>query len=116
MSYCKKGIDAHNILNNMSTDDLEFTLASCEQNCDKYYQCDTVALMNDELKLKQGECLKCPHCEHYQEFCDCPDLFYVDAMRSKDWNEQEKLMAEINSYGYNIVTCGHCGQVFIHRI
>ena len=50
MSYCKKGIEAYNILNNMSEDDLCFTLDSCEQNCDRYFQCDTVLLMEDTLK------------------------------------------------------------------
>lgn len=49
MSYCAKHIKANDI-DNMSDDDLEFTLASCEQNCNKYYQCDTVALMQDKLK------------------------------------------------------------------
>lgn len=74
MSYCNKNITANDILNNMSEDDLNFTLASCEMTCDRYYQCDTACLMLDELKLKNGECLKCPYREHYQEFCDCPDL------------------------------------------
>ena len=50
MSYCIKEITANNILNNMSEDDLNFTLASCEMTCDRYYQCDTVCLMQDRLK------------------------------------------------------------------
>lgn len=115
MSYCNKEIKAENILNDMSEDDLNFTLASCEMTCDKYYQCDTVCLMNDRLKELQGECLKCPHCEHYQEFCECPDLFYPDASNSKDVNNQLKLLEEMQRKGFNVVTCGHCGQVFIHR-
>ena len=113
MTYCNK--ITSNKIYQMNENELNQTLNTCE-TCPKYHQCDTVALMNDELQLKQGEILKCPHCEHYQEFCDCPDLFYVDVTKSKEWTEQEKLMAEINSCGYNIVTCGHCGQVFIHRI
>lgn len=116
MAYCNKQITATNILNNMSIDDLEFTLASCEQNCDRYYQCDTVALMQDELKLKNNECLKCPHCECYQDFSDCPDLFYPDDDCTSDLYKQYKLQLELNQNGYNIVTCGHCGQVFIHKI
>lgn len=114
MSYCNK-IMANKIYK-MSELELKHILNNCELKCPKYSSCDTIALIDNELKLKQGEILKCPHCETYHNFCDCPDLLYVDVTRSKDWNEQEKLMAEINSCGYNIVTCGHCGQVFIHRI
>lgn len=49
MSYCNKKIKSNKI-DDMSDDDLGFTLASCEQDCNKYYQCDTVALMQDKLK------------------------------------------------------------------
>ncbi len=54
MSYCKKGIDAIHIAQ-ISQNEIEFTLASCEQSCDRYYQCDTVALMLDELKKREEE-------------------------------------------------------------
>ncbi len=50
MSYCPKEIKIVNI-ENMSIDDLEFTLASCEQSCDRYYQCDTVAYLQDRLNV-----------------------------------------------------------------
>lgn len=115
MSYCNKRIEAKNILSNISEDDLNYTLASCEQTCDNYYQCDTVALMQDRLKELQGEVLKCPFCEHYQEFAECPDLFYSDETNTQPINEQLKLLEEIQNKGFNIVTCGHCGQVFIYR-
>ena len=113
MSYCNE-ITAEKIYK-MSEAELNQTLDKCE-NCPRYTQCDTVALMQDELKLRQGEILKCPNCERYMEFCDCPDLFYTDSNNTKELNEQYKLLQEIQAQGYNIVTCGHCGQVFIHRI
>lgn len=56
MSYtCDKEMTAEKILAEFGEDDLDFTLASCEQTCDRYYQCDYVSLMNDLLKEKQGE-------------------------------------------------------------
>ena len=113
MSYCNK-IKSEKIYN-MADNELDLTLDDCYLNCDKYSSCDTVALMNYELKVKEGELLCCPHCEHYMEFCDCPDLFYSDASNSKGLNEQLKLLEEMQTHGYNIVTCGNCGQVFIHR-
>lgn len=116
MSYCNKKIKATNILNDMSDDNLSFTLASCEQTCDRYYRCDLATLMQDRLEELQGELLKCPHCGLYQEFCNFPDLFYSDASNSKDINEQLKLLEELQTKGFNVVSCGHCGQVFIHRI
>ena len=87
MTYCNK--ITSNKIYKMNETELNQTLNTCEA-CSKYHQCDTVALMNNELQLKQGEILKCPHCEHYQEFCDCPDLFYSDANNSKDINNQLK--------------------------
>jgi hypothetical protein len=30
--------------------------------------------------------------------------------------EQIKLQSEIQNTGYNIVTCGHCGTVLLHRL
>lgn len=114
MSYCNH-IKSEIILN-MDITHLEDTLANCEKFCDNYHLCDTACLMLDELKLKNGECLKCPHCEHYQEFCDCPDLFYSDTSNSKEINNQLKLLEEMHTKGFNVVTCGHCGQVFIHKI
>ncbi len=27
----------------------------CEENCPRYYRCDTIAMVNDELKEKYGE-------------------------------------------------------------
>ena len=35
----------------------------CEDNCSRYYQCDTVACAVDEAKLKDGEAWLCKNCE-----------------------------------------------------
>ena len=47
---CPKKITIGDILNNLSEDDIEFDLASCEQNCDKYYRCPLAKLMSNRLK------------------------------------------------------------------
>ena len=47
---CPKKITIGGILNNLSEDDIEFDLASCEQNCDKYYRCPLARLMSNRLK------------------------------------------------------------------
>lgn len=113
MSYCNK--ITSNEVYEMQKPELEHTLNGCELYCNRYSQCDTVCMMNDRLRELQGDILKCPHCEHYQEFCDCPDLFYPDINNSKDMRNQLKLLEEMQTKGFNVVTCGHCGQVFIHR-
>ena len=42
------------IINNLSDDDIEFNLTSCEQSCDNYYhKCPLVQLMHDRLKELQ---------------------------------------------------------------
>ena len=48
MIYCNK-ITSENVYK-MSELELNHTLDGCELYCDKYYQCQTVALMNDRLK------------------------------------------------------------------
>ena len=30
-------------------------------------------------------------------------------------NKQAKLLIAIQEKGFNIVTCGHCGDIFIHK-
>ena len=48
---CPKKITVNDILNNLSDEDIEFDLASCEQNCDNYYHsCQLVELMRNRLK------------------------------------------------------------------
>ena len=60
--------------------------------------------------------LKCPYCGFIGDECDFPDLFYTDCESTKEIIEQEKLLHEIWSHKLNVVTCGMCGDVFIHRI
>lgn len=47
---CPKKITVNDILNNLSDDDIEFDLASCEQNCDKCLKCPLAKLMCNRLK------------------------------------------------------------------
>lgn len=59
--------------------------------------------------------LRCPYCGCVGDYCDFPDLFYDDADNTPELNEQVILQEEMWDVGFNIVTCGNCGQVFIHR-
>lgn len=53
MSYCDN-IGACDV-ENMDDFILDCVLSQCEQSCIKYFQCDTVALMQDKLKELTGE-------------------------------------------------------------
>ena len=51
---CPKEMTSDDIINNLSDDDIEFNLASCEQSCNNYYhKCPLVQLMYDRLKELQ---------------------------------------------------------------
>ena len=58
--------------------------------------------------------LSCPYCNFTGELCDFPDFFYEEG-DDNALNEQLKILQEIQELGYNVVTCGHCGDVFLHR-
>ena len=58
--------------------------------------------------------LKCPFCGADGDVCGFPDLFYE--ADEDDFPEQCKYQYAIQKAGYNIVTCGCCGDVFIHEI
>lgn len=60
--------------------------------------------------------LTCPYCNYKGEYCNFPDLFYTDTSNTPEINEQYGLLQELWTKGYNIVTCGDCGSVFIHKI
>lgn len=60
--------------------------------------------------------LKCPYCGYEGEPCDFPDLFFSDCETSKELLNQEALLNEIQATGFNVVTCGECGDVMIHKI
>lgn len=57
------------------------------------------------------EC-KCPYCGYRDDYCAFPDLFYEGDYTQK---KQYKLLKEIQNLGYNVITCGMCGEVFIVR-
>ena len=82
-----------------------------------------IRILDVEVNLPIDE-LTCPHCKTKGEPCDFPDLYYDgcgDDFEDEDeetqelYNEQAKLQLELQQLGYNIVTCGNCGDVFIHR-
>lgn len=62
------------------------------------------------------ENLRCPYCGYESDFCDFPDLFYDDYDVTCEMKKQLDLLIALQELGYNIVTCGQCGQVFIHEI
>lgn len=60
--------------------------------------------------------LKCPYCNFEDEPYSFPDLFYQDSKNTEEINMQYELLKELWDKGFNIVTCGNCGYVFIHKI
>ena len=60
--------------------------------------------------------LTCPGCHFTDDICSFPDLYCEDIDNTKAINNQVKLQRELLNLGYNIVTCGNCGQVFIYKI
>ncbi len=60
--------------------------------------------------------IECPYCSQLMEEADMPDLFYSDSQNTKGLNTQLKLLKEIQANGYNVVTCGNCGQVLIIKL
>lgn len=59
--------------------------------------------------------LRCPYCGYESDPCDFPDLFYYDCNMSSGLQEQLELLQRLQQKGFNIVTCGNCGGVFIHE-
>jgi hypothetical protein len=59
--------------------------------------------------------LTCPYCNMGGGYSDFPDLFYADIDYIPALNEQYELLQQLWTKGFNIVTCGNCGQVFIHK-
>jgi len=56
------------------------------------------------------ETISCPHCNYIGEESDFPNLFHSsDAKHSNQFG----LLCELQSKGYNIVTCTNCGKTFI---
>ena len=58
--------------------------------------------------------LTCPTCGFKADPCGFPDLYWeVD---EDDYPEQYEYQRAIQKLGFNIVRCGECGEVFIHKI
>lgn len=60
--------------------------------------------------------LTCPYCGFTSEVCDFPDLFYDDDDITCEMKRQLDLLKALQELGYNVVTCGDCGQVFIQDL
>ncbi len=58
--------------------------------------------------------VNCPHCGETFDYCDCPDLF-CSGESTEAYRKQYKLLRELQTKGFNIVTCGFCGLVFIAK-
>ena len=66
---------------------------------------------------KEGDTvIRCPYCGAEMDESNFPDLFYEDADNTKGLNDQCKLLEELQSTGFNVVTCGNCGDVLITKI
>lgn len=63
-----------------------------------------------------GVGLHCPYCGLTGDICDFPDFIFDDEDNTKGEKEQYKLLEKLWKKGFNVVTCGHCGDVFIHEL
>lgn len=59
--------------------------------------------------------LQCPYCGFTGDFCDFPDLIIEDEEQTAGEAEQVELLEKLWVKGFNVVSCGHCGLVFIHE-
>ncbi len=55
----------------------------------------------------------CPYCKYISDYSNFPDLFYEQEGQDLYLKQQYQSLIELQQLGYNIVTCGNCGQVFI---
>lgn len=60
--------------------------------------------------------IRCPYCNYESDESNFPDLFYQDLNNSPEVNKQYRLLEDMWANGFNIVTCGSCGQVFIQKL
>lgn len=60
--------------------------------------------------------LVCPYCGFTSDESGFPDLFYDDYDTTYEMKKQLELLIALQELGYNIVTCGDCGQVFIQDL
>lgn len=58
--------------------------------------------------------LTCPYCGHNSDPCDFPDWLWADG-DVELYPEQYQILLEIQAVGFNAVTCGQCGSMFLHR-
>lgn len=60
--------------------------------------------------------LTCPYCGFTSDEYDFLDLFYDDYDTTYEMKKQFELLTALQELGYNVVTCGDCGQAFIQDI
>ena len=62
-------------------------------------------------KINNGNTLECPYCNNIVEHQDCPDLWSNE--KHPDYKKQEKILKNMQKCGFNVVTCGICGGIFL---
>ena len=60
------------------------------------------------------EKIKCPHCKQTMEACDAPDLYYFGE-EDKDYQEQYNILCDMQKNGFNVMTCGFCGEIILSK-
>ena len=58
--------------------------------------------------------LTCPHCCLSSDPCDFPDWLWADS-DVDEYPDQYDILMDMQKVGFNVVTCGRCGEVFLHR-
>lgn len=101
MTWCNR-IKSENI-KNMNEQGLRETLNNCEKTCEKYHLCDTVAMMEDEIKVKEGEADYCCKCGKLIIFDN--ETYYLEA-------DEDKFYCEECGDEESLTQCDNCGDWF----
>jgi hypothetical protein len=75
---------------------------------------DLNLILHEQKYGRLGD-LVCPYCECIADESNFPDLFYGDT-DDLHFKQQLQNLKELQKLGYNVVTCGECGQVFIQKL
>lgn len=101
MSYCSK-ISSNDVYK-MKEQKLESLLEQCEKTCERYHKCDTIALMEDELKVMRCEAGHCSKCNKIIDF-ESDFFYYVE--------NEDKYYCENCGDEESLTQCENCGEWF----
>lgn len=61
--------------------------------------------------MNKYDYIKCPYCDNAVELKDCPDFWCNE--KHTDYKKQEKILKNMQKYGFNVVSCGICDGIIL---